>query len=242
MIVRKHLFIWRDGSTFQRVAHDDRRLIHVDENPELVPGTPLIIGLDRKGVAQLPLDSEVVLIQVRASQIRIDSLKTYDSDGRSSRPLPGEVRDQRHVLIEADCPRKLSRLRDIRCLSDLQIVRRAECHRGRHVVEKVVVGYAKAAANHGFVYAEDSLKQSRAVGKSEHRREVVLVRINAARWKRERRFAKDQRRRALQSRVDIKHAVGAHYDRTDSGNDSWSRGRGSLRRPTDIRNGCRSAA
>src|SRR5262249_45973406 len=95
----------------RRIVDNHLRLVLIDKRSELVTGRSLVVHLNRKIAAAPPLDAEIVLVDVGASDIRIFRVKRKQPACRRTRTLFAEVRDQRHVLIEPDSPREFSRLR-----------------------------------------------------------------------------------------------------------------------------------
>ena len=75
MIVEEYLFVGSNRPALCRVPHDHRRLIGIVYDSKLVALASLVIDLDRKLLTQPALDAEIELIQVRATQIRVDGEK-----------------------------------------------------------------------------------------------------------------------------------------------------------------------
>src|SRR5262245_49911067 len=218
-IEREDLFIRRDGAALSRVLDDDIRLIGVYEDPQLVACAPLIINLEREVIAELALNAEVVLIEVGAAYVRIDRVEAEHADLRSARPLLAEIRDQPAVLIEADLPREFVGLRDVGRLRGEQVVGRIEHLVGRNVVEDFVKTDPEARSNHGRIFAEDPLAPPRSVSEAQHRREVILVGIDAAARKRDRRRAVDQGVATLFGRINVEQPIRAEQNHPDAGDE-----------------------
>src|SRR5437879_10844910 len=103
MAVREYSFVGHNGAEFGGISHDDRRLVLIDYDVELVARAALVIGLNRNILPELALDAKVKLVHVRAAEIGVHGPVRQDAY------LPG-ARNQRDILIESDGPRKCSRL------------------------------------------------------------------------------------------------------------------------------------
>src|SRR5437016_10348243 len=110
VVIGKYLLIGRHRPTSGGILHDDRRLVLIGHDVELVAGAALIIDFDGERLAQLALDAEIELRQVGAAKVRVDSPERQDTHGSVSRPLLPEIRNQWHILVEANAPRECSRL------------------------------------------------------------------------------------------------------------------------------------
>ena len=179
--------------------HSHIGLVQVDVQQQLVTARSLIIRLDREIVADPALNAEVVLIDVSAAKVRILGAEADQSAGGRARTLFAKVRNQRNVLVEADCPRKLSGLRDAGGLIGRQAVGRVQPHVGGNVVEHVVVAHAESGANHRVVVAEQRARKTRRVCQADHGREIVLVRVHSAVGQSEGRLCRESETRARSS-------------------------------------------
>src|SRR5262249_30089957 len=159
-------------------------------------------------LSQTALNAEAVLIEVRAADVRINGAEAEHADGRpadasNDGPLPAEIRNQRHVLREADRPGEFARLRVVSGLGGQQVGWRIDSLIGRDVVENLVVPDAEAAANHRLVFAEELFAEAGRPGEAQDRSDVVLVGIDAAGRELDRRLAENQRVTPLLCRIDV---------------------------------------
>ncbi len=188
--IRVDLHVGRLVAAHGRIVDDHLRLVLVDEQSQLVAGAALVIHFQRKVVANPALDSEVVLVKVSAADVRVLGAEADQADERLA---TGIELHQRNILIETGRPGELSRLRHAGCLGGAQVVGRVQSHVGGNVVEDIVVADAESGANHRVVVAEQLLRETRRVGHSDYRREVVLVGVDAAVAEFDGRLRQDQR-------------------------------------------------
>src|SRR5215831_4821940 len=177
--VREKLFVWGLVTAKSRIADNDARLVLIDKRSQLVTSRSLVVHLQRKIPADPPLDAEIVLIDVSASQIWIFGVETEQTTCRRTRTLSAEVRDQRYGLIESISPREFSGLSHVFPLLGSKRVRSIQAHVRRNIVEDFVIAHAEAKTNHRVVVTEQRSRESRCVCKAKNRGEVVFIGIHA---------------------------------------------------------------
>src|SRR6266446_410294 len=180
--VREDLLIW--GTLFKvfgGVPHDDGRLVLVHKQTKPVGVRSLIVDLQGKGGTQSPLDSQTVLIDIRAANVLIFGAETHQTN------LVGHanILDQRYILVKTDGPGEFVAAICASVLSSRQVERCVQSHVGRDVVENLVVAHAEAAAKYRGVLTEQRPCEPWRVGKSKYRREIVLIGVHTAIRKRE---------------------------------------------------------
>src|ERR1700693_3475584 len=80
VVIEKDLLVRRKRAAHGRVGDDDRGLVLVHKDSKVVPGTTLVICLQRDSAPNAAFDAEIVDIGVGAPQMRIDSLKAQNPD------------------------------------------------------------------------------------------------------------------------------------------------------------------
>ena len=163
----------------------------------------MIVDLKGKIPRHPALDTEVVLINVGAVDIRIFRIDAQQTAGRRSGTLFAEVGDQRHGLVEANCPREFARLSHIGRLVRGQRVRSIQSHIGRYIVEDLVISHTEAKANHCVVMAKQGLGESRCIRQAQNRREVRFVGIHTGIAHGERRLREHERSDSALCRIDL---------------------------------------
>ncbi len=199
-----------------RIAHDHGRLILVNKDTQLVAARPLIIHFEGKVVAEPALDSEIVLVQIRAAYVLVFGIDADEPHGGSCRSLLAYVRDQRHTLIQRSGIRKLVGLSATGGLRRGQSIGRIQSHVGRDVVEDFVISHAESGANHGSVIAKQRLAETRRICNAHHGREVVLVRVHSAVAEGERSLTEKERVGARFLWIDVQDLVRPEQHRSDA--------------------------
>ena len=160
-VVGVYLFIGGQRSAPCRVPHDHRGLIGIVRDRKLVALASLVINLHGKLVTQLPLDAKVELVQVGAGEIDVEGEEGQSAYRRSSRTLAPEVRNQGHLLVEADAPREASGLGDVGDLARGEVIGRVPGHGRKHEALIVVISDPESATNHRRVISENRSGKAR---------------------------------------------------------------------------------
>src|SRR6266480_2391563 len=186
------LHVWRLVAAPGGIIHGHVWLVVVYEQTQLVAGRSLIVHLQRKGGTQSPLDSQAVLLDIRAANILIFGAETH----QANRVGQANILDQSHVLVEADGPWEFAAVICAGVLGSRQIVRRVQPHVRWDVVENLVVTHAEAAANYRVVLTEQPSREPWRVGKPKHGGEIVLIGVHTAIGKRDGSLRKEERIRS----------------------------------------------
>src|SRR5262245_41657327 len=128
--------------------------------------------------AEFPLYAEIPGIAVGGRSIRIIRVERQEAPRRRSWRLR-RAHYQRHILVESQIPAVQSRLGRERSLSGREVPRCGQRLVHRNVVEDVIEGYPKSAANDGLLISQQPGSEHGRVRETEDRRDVVPVRIGA---------------------------------------------------------------
>ncbi len=183
-------------------------LVRVHVDPQFVSGRAEVADVDRRGVADLPLDSEVPVVGIGGARVQIVGVKA-DQSAQGNALVEGQV-----IAITR------GRLGGAGALIGGDEERRVESEVPGDVIEDFVEADAESAADHGLAVAQPALAELGRVGEAEQRTKVIVIRVGPAVVERHRAGRKGKGSRAGFVGVQIQDLVAAKQNRSQAGNEA----------------------